>query len=920
MFSETANYFNTEAPNSDNTNLDFFNSYLQSKNILLSVLMYMGEIPQERNIVVDKEQMKEFTVFLKNLSNDLFLILNKTISELDIFNSQDKSIVNLKNQISHSILNCLLAWLDLGVPKEIIQTLLSENSQIVNFVFSVSEENMKSHKQCIIFLICEKGNEALTKIILEKVLAMKPLVGSAIENSDLDGITFFLDIFEALCTENLELILEMKNKEIMMIFLELTKVCDENRVIYVCDFWAETIRSILSDKTVSEDPEYLQIIDQAIKSLISKAKWSTDIFIRLNKEKYSELKKDEDFANEENNRFCIKDFLLNVSSIVSFNQLYTAYFQKEVVNVISHLKDDLGNMKSWAIFEALIFCVGCISKRAIVSDASILEEVLLTVIEVPIELTQINRTVTDLIDDVSEILNSLPEFIKLSFQYLIKGLDNPLTKKHCTISLHTLISHNKTYFVDYLDDLIKIYNEKIKERLVEEDYSKDILSAIIELLFYIDNLDSIKSKLVEICEPWVSAVVSTSQVITTVNTSKDSKPEIDTVLLLEQIAVIKAIVSSSYKSIGNLSVPLSSNNNDNSAEEAKAFYSVLAEKRAILSSLFKEFWNSIKLLLQSTNHLIVESSIQLLKFFMRGMKADFNDYIQEFLGITNHLIVESSIQLLKFFMRGMKADFNDYIQEFLGIICKAYSFQPFSSYLYCFEVTLSVVAPNCDEKEFILLKSILDELCKITFGFYLKTPFNYENNPQLTEDIYGMLFRGMKLNPLVVLDSSWFESILTISISNIDLKHPSSALNVVYFLEKVLNFKRNSIIKKLGSEVYNFYFSKVFEIIVKHGETLVYKILNYLQSTPLEMIMDHLVNLSTDVIIQFPNHSKEWFLNCLKLLPENCLTNKEKEKFMVAIGNVIEASMKGGYSEEAEDEIHCYLRLIYKRCLALNYE
>jgi hypothetical protein len=459
LFRDTTDYFFQlgDTSNTHNLNTNSMNStlsnelvILQNRYCLISYLKEMGEIPQENNIVVDKEQIQSFVRFLKSISGKVFALLNDIIIENNLTSSSSSSSVSsssstiqstlpsnihensqikiLKEELSKSILESILAWLDLGISINELEDLCFKHQEILNLVFKIQEVNLKYHKQCICLLICEQSSTILKNFLIERVLSMKSLVATSIETNNSEGIVFFLDVFEALCTENLTMILENKNKDILLIFLELSKVCDEDRIMYVCDFWENVIVSILEDSSTNTDPDYLNIIDQVFSIMITKTKWSSDVFVRLNKEKYSSLKEDEDFKNQEQFRKSIRSLFLKISEYYSFNDLYVRYFQKEMVGLINSLKNDFANMKIWSAFEALIYCLGCICKRAKVSDAAFLEEIMLTIMEVPIELTQINRTVTDFIDDVSEILHLLPELLKTSFLYLNKGLDNVLTK------------------------------------------------------------------------------------------------------------------------------------------------------------------------------------------------------------------------------------------------------------------------------------------------------------------------------------------------------------------------------------------------------------------------------------------------------------------------------------------------------------
>jgi len=378
----------------------------------------------------------------------------------------------------------------------------------------------------------------------------------------------------------------------------------------------------------------------------------------------------------------------------------------------------------------------------------------------------------------------------------------------------------------------------------------------------------------------------------TKNTDKKQLDKQDLNRLCEIVFVFKLIISKSYETISSLTYKNKDseksnekiNDQDYIKLKEQEFYENNKQKKLLLKTIFIEIESTLKIFLQSTNNNLVETTTQLLKFFMRGMKSEFTE---------------------------------NYLSEFLAIVVKCYSIQPFCTYLYYFEIVLSVVPNNSEEKQYILLKSVLEELCKITFEFYLNTPYNYENNPTLTEDIFGLLYRGIKKNPLVILDSSYFENLLVISINNIDLKHPGSAMSIINLLENILNFQENKIIKRLGKDIYNFYFSKIYEIILKHGGTLVYKIFSYIQVAPVEIILDHLINLSTDIIYQMKQTSVEWYVEMLKLLPESCLTNTEKQKTLNSIDMMVKCVCNDENPYDYEDIYRNYCRLIYSRSIAL---
>ena len=69
-------------------------------------------------------------------------------------------------------------------------------------------------------------------------------------------------------------------------------------------------------------------------------------------------------------------------------------------------------------------------------------------------------------------------------------------------------------------------------------------------------------------------------------------------------------------------------------------------------------------------------------------------------------------------------------------------------------------------------------------------------------------------------------------------------------------------------------------MISQHGEKLVSKIINYIMYVPSDDIYPLLRDL---ILVFFKKYEKEfsqWFKNSLILIPNDCLTNSEKEKYL----------------------------------------
>ncbi len=256
-------------------------------------------------------------------------------------------------------------------------------------------------------------------------------------------------------------------------------------------------------------------------------------------------------------------------------------------------------------------------------------------------------------------------------------------------------------------------------------------------------------------------------------------------------------------------------------------------------------------------------------------------------------------------MRGMGSDFKKYLQDYLTLILEGYKINPISSYIYAFEVIATVFVNDSSVED--LLKLMLKELCLQTFNFYLTTPEDFENNVHLTEDFFGLLYRIMRLNPQIILDFELFENIIYVCIENMGISHPDSAKNLIYLLDKIVTFHKIPKMKNLDESVLGRYYEKVKNSLLKLGEGLVLKIVNYILSVPPNIIFENLKDLAKDIMESYPNESAIWFEKSLRLLPQDCLTNTEKDKFVKTITN---------YNDNIMDDI---LENFYRRCLNRLY-
>ena len=105
---------------------------------------------------------------------------------------------------------------------------------------------------------------------------------------------------------------------------------------------------------------------------------------------------------------------------------------------------------------------------------------------------------------MENILGKNENLLLILFKYLIDGLNNELTLKYCSISAKNLLSKNKQILSKSKDDLIKLYNQTIKDKVLLNNKYLPILSGLVEVICYSNdnNEQEIEKNLINIFQQW----------------------------------------------------------------------------------------------------------------------------------------------------------------------------------------------------------------------------------------------------------------------------------------------------------------------------------------------------------------------------------------------------------------------------------
>ena len=577
---------------------------------------------------------------------------------------------------------------------------------------------------------------------------------------------------------------------------------------------------------------------QLIQNLIYLTKFEENIFTQLNNSSSSKLENDDEYNATMDYRTSIKefmeDFIYNYGFYIVFDEIIFPEFKKIVIKIKKKQK----NISLWNKLENILYLFSCISREINPQNKSFENVSILfyTIFEIPKEFSQITRTITGIIDNCSKIFSSDKNLLFKVFKYLVIGLENKLTLKYCSESAKYILSDNKEIMAEIKIDLIKLYNDKLKDKILLSNKYLGIIEGLIEVITFSktngnenDNIkddEIIQRSLVEILKPWVLYLQEAKKILEKDNSlsSKDKNKFNDLLIILK------------YTS-------------------KSAFEGLSPNNEKIMNDIFNEIW-------------------PLLTFFLNKMSS-------------KEEIVENIIQLIKIFMRGLNNNFIKFVPEYIDLMIKGYKSVPISSYLYGIEILVEF--ENDKNEEIIsLINKAFNDICYITLTVYMKNEFDLNILIEIGYDFFGMLFRIMRKSPIILLDSPYLQNIINSALIYFNTNEIQDVKNIITFFEYILCYEDSSKfkdMKKNNNMLYEKYKNIIQNQINNISLPLTGKILNSFVDAPTEGVIENIIDLFKEFIIYQKPLIIKGMQYHLKNISNDILTNKEKEEFINIVNN-----------------------------------
>ena len=836
---------------------------------LLLIFNSINENSTDEKIVIDKKSREEIISNIKSIAGDIFQFIIFMINKLEEDNI--KNNLSLKKFITNKILETIINYMNFPLNDETIIKFNNEYFPIVNFIFQINQENLQKQSECICALLefpLHKNNMSnLSQFIFSKILLLKDIFYQSFNTLDIDQISFYIDVFTNMVQNNLEAILNEKRYDLIQIIVDLIKKCPPMKIGLILNFFEYLNQALYEKNYTLKDLalNFKNIFIALIKNLIDLMKFDDKIFKKLNTSKTKVFKDDDLYNDTLDFRHNIQPFFEDFCENYGFNFIFNEIIYPEFNIIILNIKQNQKDISLWCKLENILYSISCIMRVINIKEKENnknifdnLNTVFYTIIDIPKEFVQIIRTITRIIEDSPEGIFNEKNLLLKCFKYLVDGLDNKLLLKYCSKSAKTLLNKNKRIMSEFKVDLMSLYNEKLKNNVLLNDKYIDIIEGLIEVVCFSEKNnntsnnnddDIIKKCIVEIMKPWVLYF-------------KEAKK------LFDGNNNINNISKDNYKSLNNLLIILK--------YTSKAIFEGLKNENInIMFDILVELWPDIYFLFNKIS--------------------------------TDSDLVENIIQFIKIYIKGLDKNFIQFIPNYLECIINGYKLKPISSYLYGFEILITIDQLINSEQINPILNNTFNQLCQITLFGYIKNMKDKDAFIDIISDFYGLLYRILKHNPPILLNSELFDEIIKTGFDNYNTKEIELSKNIISFFSKTISYENLPFFKDIKNKDINIY-QKYKNIIQKKIENFSFLICEKILKTFLDVPIESILEYNNDLLKDFIIYQKVLVINGMKhymqYISNDILTNKEKEEFIFLIQNF----------ETKEEEFDEFINNFENRC------
>ncbi|CAD8091723.1 unnamed protein product [Paramecium sonneborni] len=616
-----------------------------------------------------------------------------------------------------------------------------------------------------------------------------------------------------------------------------------NQSEYMTDFWIKMIKTIRILNDMQLQSKFAQTFEQLINGCIKKSK----VNLTLLSEYGISSKIEDQFEQLLDPRTDMKEIIEELATIIQPNQilLHLGLILKQ--EFITKMNDD-----GWITFEACIYLITGIVKQITLKNDQIGVQYLMEIIKLYLDVYSqqslasnnfIMKTVFKFISQSCAQLISSNELLPLLFNFITIGIHHNVesVQKKATKAFQLICKQNQSFVLMHLNQFFDLI-VKLQQVQNYDNLIKGVANAICS------SKETMQNYYLRLCSIFAQNLLQLQKQIEEQILQNKNMDQLEN--NIDQYS--KNISCLAY---ANSQIPINENED-------------YQEIRVLIVNVYKELWPMLKFGMER----IVVYEPNIAEKIVRYTKHTFRKAFNQF-----------SVDLL-----------TQVFQCFLNV----YRQMPITACIYIAEVSATVFYKYPEYRNILL--EAFESLCNITFQ-HLPQLSSFEENPDLTEDLFGMLVRYGRYTPVLLMQSSALQTILQLTLMAIGLEHVGAAKTFYSWLEVALKILKpqDETFKTQIPQEYKDKFKQIFMPFVPQYTVKLFEALRRgaADEEVDDQIQDCILELSQ---LQFIDYRK-LLENVFEEGPQNILTISEKKNWLEQ-------------NKDCEIQKH-YLRLYSRRCI-----
>ncbi|CAD8068177.1 unnamed protein product [Paramecium primaurelia] len=831
--------------------LDYSQNNSPHQKFLFDVLETLPEeLTENKKIIIDDEKRRLIAQDIKN----------KQMLDILTF-LQNQWNANPDDSIKYHILRSYKKWLEFMksniTEEEAIQfmQLSCQTTLFKGTLESISDEELQSKavEAICTFVgiipktICEQPQlePQVLQVLFDEIYKTFPSCKKALEEEKSEEIHNLIKLYSKVGKKFIHKILLNTQLEpflqtLLWIFCHEFSFTESDILM---DFWIKMIKTIRIINDLQLQNKFSLTFEQLINGCVQKSKVNK---ILLAEYGISPKIKDE-FEQQLETRSQMKEIMEELVTIIQPNL------------IIQHLGGILKteffpqmNENGWITFEACMNLISGIIKQIILKNDQIGVQYLMEIIKLYLDVYQqqplasnnfIMKSVFKTISQGCAQLISSNELLPSLFNFITIGIHHQVSsvQKKATKAFQLICQQNQNFVLLHLNQFLELIF-KLQQVSNYDNLIKGVANAICS------SQETMQNYYLKLCSIFAQNLVQLQQQIEE--------------LLIKSVGsdTLEEKIKQFSKNISSLAYV----NSQIPANESNEYLAV----RILIVNVYQELW-------------------PMLKFGM------------ERIAIFEHGVAEKIVRYTKHTFRKAFNQFSvDLLTQVFQSFLSVYRQVPITACIYVAEVSATVFYKYPEYRN--LLSDAFENLCNITFQ-HLPQLSSFEENPDLTEDLFGMLVRYGRYTPVLLLQSSALQTILQLTLMAIGLEHVSAA-KVFYSWLEVTFLMLKPQDEAFKVQIPQEYKDKFQKIITPFIPQYTSKLFEALRKGPTDEEMEDYIQ---DCIIAL---SKLSFIDYHKLLsqvleegPQNILTQSEKKTWIE--------------NNQDVEKQQSFLRLYTRRCI-----